>query len=95
MNNFLNRFVRVKHRMVVDRRDLTRVLGLLHSYHRYLPLIDFGRYKRDGHHDKWFVQVKTSRYKWLKIARELRIKRVWDDSDIPTRKIYGSIYCSD
>lgn len=93
VKKFLERFLVEKHQLILEEEDLIKTLQTINKYHRVPPKMTIGNC---GWTDskKWFIQFETTETKWKLIRTNLKVVRVFGNSDIP-KNTSGVVYSTD
>lgn len=94
MRNFVNHFISKRFHLVVEEEDVTKALQIINKHHLTAPNMSVGNCGWADDRNKWFIHFTTSQAKWDIIRKEMRVKRVFENLDIPKNTI-GVIYSTD
>lgn len=94
MKNLLNKILTRRCHLVVEEEDIIRVLKVINKHHRLVPNMAIGNCGWGDDTKKWFIHFKTTEYKWELIRNDLKVVRVFKNTDIPKDKI-GTVYSTD
>ena len=85
---------------IVEEQDVTKTLAVINKYHRCAPEVRIGNcgwaYVDDTsvYDNKWFIHFTTNISKWEKLIDELKVVRVFRETDIP-KNTNGKVYSTD
>lgn len=94
LNKLLDKFITERHHLILEEEDVYLVLGVINSHHKAAPEVRVGNCGWGDDPKKWFIFVSLTKEKWEIIRRELKVIRVFSNTDIPINTI-GAIYTTD
>ena len=94
MKNLLNKILARRCHLVVEEEDIIRVLKVINKHHRLVPNMAIGNCGWGDDTKKQFIYFTTTEYKWDLIRNDLKVVRVFKNTDIPKDKI-GTVYSTD
>ena len=94
MKNLLNKILARRCHLVAEEEDIIRVLKVINKHHRLVPNMAIGNCGWGDDTKKWFIHFTTTEYKWNLIRNDLKVVRVFKNTDIPKDKI-GTVYSTD
>lgn len=94
MKNLLNKILARRCHLIVEEEDIIRVLKVINKHHRLVPNMAIGNCGWGDDTKKWFIYFTTTEYKWDLIRNDLKVVRVFKNTDIPKDKI-GTVYSTD
>ena len=94
IRDFLDLFVTERHELILEEKDVTKTLGIINKHHRIPPDMRVGSCSDADERNRWFIHFTTTKAKWKAVRSDLKVKRVFEISDIPT-DMKGVIYSMD
>ena len=94
VRNFMARFVLVRSHLIVDEKDVTRILKVINAHHKNVPNMQIGKCEWADDRNKWFVHYDSNEYAWELIRKELSVCRVYSNTDIPKSAV-GAVFSTD
>lgn len=92
--NFMD-LIRTKNfSLIVEEKDVTKTLKVINSHHRFVPDMQVGNCGWADDDNKWFIHFTTTMAKWKVIREELKVQRVFENTDIP-KQTNGKVYSTD
>lgn len=79
--------------VVIEEQDVCKTLRVINSHHKIVPEMAVGNCGWDDT-NKWFIHFTTSNAKWDIIRKELKVVRVYENTDIPKNTV-GVVYSTD
>jgi len=90
----IDRFVPVRHELVVNEEDVVNTLKVIQRYHKVVPDMAVGNCGWADDPEKWFIFFDTTNHVWEHIRNDLKVVRVFGNKDIPTNT-RGVVYSTD
>lgn len=91
---FLDRILTRRCHLIVEEEDMIRALNVINKHHRVAPDMRVGNCGWADDTKKWFIHFTTTEYKWNLIRNDLKVVRVFENTDIPKNCI-EKVYTTD
>ena len=94
MRKLLDKIMTRRCHLVVEEDDVIRVLKVINKHHKLVPNMSVGNCGWGDDTKKWFIHFTTTKHKWDLIRTELKVIRVFKNTEIPKNCI-GTVYTTD
>lgn len=94
MMKLLDSIIRERHHLILEEQDVIKTLRVINEHHKFVPDMAVGNCGWADDTNKWFIHFTTTKAKWYDIRKELKVVRVFGNTDIPKSTI-GVVYSED